>query len=56
MKHKFEFSDIECLTILEALYSLNIDEEIHPIDKKSAMDVASKILETVKKDKEENGN
>lgn len=56
MKHKFEFSDIECLTILEALNYLIANEEIHPLDRKSSMDIESKILETVRKDKGDNGN
>lgn len=51
MEHIFKFTDIDCLIILEALNYLIVNEEIHPIDRKSAMDIESKILETVEKDR-----
>ena len=52
MKHTFEFTDMDCLIISNALIYLIEDEERHPIDRKSAMLIKDKIFETVKRDKE----
>lgn len=50
-KHIFEFTDLDCLTISDALSYLIKDEERHPIDRKEASQIKDKIFETVKKDK-----
>lgn len=52
MKHTFEFTDMDCLIISNALAYLIEDEERHPIDRESARLIKDKIFETVKRDKE----
>lgn len=51
MKHTFEFTDIDCLVISDALSYLIKDEERHLIDRNSASQIKDKIYETVKRDK-----
>ena len=56
MKHKFKFTDIDCLTILGALSCLIEDEERHELDTQNAKLISNKILEKVKKDYERLNN
>lgn len=56
MKHKFEFTDIDCLIILEALNYLIADKERHAVDRESARIIKYEIYEIVRKDKEDDGN
>lgn len=50
MKHTFNFNDIDCLIIANALDYLIVDEERHPLDRNLARDIKNVICETVKKD------
>lgn len=54
MKHRFKFTDIDCLIILEALNYFTANEEIHPLDRDLARDIKNTICETVREDKESN--
>lgn len=53
-KHIFEFTDLDCLTISDALAYLIADEERHPIDRKLAREIKNKIYKIVREDKEKN--
>ena len=54
MKHTFSFNDIDCLSILDALDYLIKDKERHTVDRQDAKMIRDKILETVRKDFENN--